>query len=282
MTELVRADALYRQLANALRAAILGGEFAPGTPLPSEAALSERYKVSRPTVRQALAALRAEGLVTVVMGKGSFVRQTVGNPATLDRRVTAAGNGGYAQPDDDTATVEEPTTYRTNTDAVTGPLLGMGENEPVFATDRLTEHTDPATGATVRALRRVFVPFAVAEATPLEDDPWRTPSALYAVLAGQGHHLSWREYVSARMPLPDEASTLGIGDGTPLLHLHRVTLTDGTPLALEEIRTTAEGQRLAYDIPATTEGGTGNAQDSEEGSATTAKRPARRARKRTD
>jgi hypothetical protein len=118
------------------------------------------------------------------------------------------------------------------------PLLGTGEHELLFAADRLTECTDSDTGSTVRALHRLFVPFAVVEGTPLEGDPWPAPSEVYAVLAEQWLDVSWREYVTARLPLPDEASALGIGEGTPLLHLHRVThAEDGTPLALEEIRT---------------------------------------------
>src|SRR4051812_18185286 len=74
MTEIQRPGALYQQVAAAIRDAILSGEFAPDSLLPSEAQLMTRYQVSRPTVRNAVSALRAEGLIDVRHGKGSFVR----------------------------------------------------------------------------------------------------------------------------------------------------------------------------------------------------------------
>ncbi|MFE9408995.1 GntR family transcriptional regulator [Streptomyces sp. NPDC006704] len=55
---------LYRKVAGDLRSAIAAGEYGSGARLPAEDELARRYGVSRGTVRQALAALRADGLVT--------------------------------------------------------------------------------------------------------------------------------------------------------------------------------------------------------------------------
>ncbi|MCQ4081133.1 GntR family transcriptional regulator [Streptomyces sp. RB6PN25] len=65
----------YRQIAADIRAAIESGELAEGASLPSEAALTARYEVSRGTARQALADLCGAGLVESVQGKGWFVRR---------------------------------------------------------------------------------------------------------------------------------------------------------------------------------------------------------------
>jgi GntR family transcriptional regulator len=74
-TALVRGDAaLYRQLADDMRARILAGEFATGDPIPTEAQLSRTYRASRITVRHALDLLAQEGLVHREQGRGSFVR----------------------------------------------------------------------------------------------------------------------------------------------------------------------------------------------------------------
>ncbi|MGH8909163.1 MAG: GntR family transcriptional regulator [Egibacteraceae bacterium] len=54
---------VYKQVADALRAAIRGGELADGALLASETELMERYGVSRSSVRNAVAPLRVEGLV---------------------------------------------------------------------------------------------------------------------------------------------------------------------------------------------------------------------------
>lgn len=53
---------------------IVDGEFVPGTTLPSEAKLGERYQATRGTVRRALAGLENRGLVTPVQGSGWVVR----------------------------------------------------------------------------------------------------------------------------------------------------------------------------------------------------------------
>ena len=45
---------IYRQIADHLRAAILGGELGAGARLPSERALMETYEAARGTVRQAI------------------------------------------------------------------------------------------------------------------------------------------------------------------------------------------------------------------------------------
>jgi DNA-binding transcriptional regulator YhcF (GntR family) len=66
---------LYYQLENILRSKIEGGEVMPNHKLPTEQELSREYKISRATVRQALAALVSEGLLFRKQGKGTFVTE---------------------------------------------------------------------------------------------------------------------------------------------------------------------------------------------------------------
>lgn len=66
--------AIYRQLANLLRHAIAAGELAPGALLPTERELADQYAIGVDTVRDALAVLRAEGLIQTRRGHGSRVR----------------------------------------------------------------------------------------------------------------------------------------------------------------------------------------------------------------
>lgn len=64
----------YRQLLQILRNQILSGHLAPGQQLPTEEELSSTYRLSRGTVRKAVAQLEAERLVRIEHGIGSFVR----------------------------------------------------------------------------------------------------------------------------------------------------------------------------------------------------------------
>jgi DNA-binding FadR family transcriptional regulator len=60
---------LFEQLAEQIRS----GRLAPGSRLPTEEALTRAARVSRTVVREAVAALRAEGLVITRQGVGAFV-----------------------------------------------------------------------------------------------------------------------------------------------------------------------------------------------------------------
>ena len=73
----------HAAIAATLRAEIQSGALAQGSALASEAELSDRFSVSRGTVRQALAALRAEGLITGA-GAGRWL------PAPRSRRASTS------------------------------------------------------------------------------------------------------------------------------------------------------------------------------------------------
>jgi len=81
-------EPVYRQLARILRDQIRAGKLQPGAALPSEATLAQTFDVGRDTVRDAIASLRNDGLVTTIRGRGTFVRE----PAT-DLTVIRAGAG---------------------------------------------------------------------------------------------------------------------------------------------------------------------------------------------
>ncbi len=88
---------VYLQVADQIREAILAGELAPGEALPTERDLSAQFSVSRTTVREALRALQAQGLVsgggrttplrtTVIAAVPSGpLRETLGNLVRLQR-----------------------------------------------------------------------------------------------------------------------------------------------------------------------------------------------------
>src|SRR5580698_8408821 len=67
------AQPMYQQIADDLRSKIETGELAPGTQLPTELELRERYETSRNTIRDAIKRLTSLGLVVTRPGEGTFV-----------------------------------------------------------------------------------------------------------------------------------------------------------------------------------------------------------------
>lgn len=63
----------YQRIADDLRARIRSGEYPGGSALPSQRRLSEDYRVTLMTLRQALAVLVAEGVIEQQAGRGTFV-----------------------------------------------------------------------------------------------------------------------------------------------------------------------------------------------------------------
>lgn len=66
---------LYSQLVGIVKRNISAGTLAPGELLPSEAELCKTFDISRSTVRQAIGALEADGLVVRKQGRGTFVAE---------------------------------------------------------------------------------------------------------------------------------------------------------------------------------------------------------------
>ncbi len=66
---------LYARVETALAAEIAAGSLPPGSQLPPEDRLVERFAVSRTTVRKAVEHLVARGLVEIRRGKGTFVTE---------------------------------------------------------------------------------------------------------------------------------------------------------------------------------------------------------------
>jgi GntR family transcriptional regulator len=86
----------YQAIYSLLRQRILDGEFAPGSKLPPQAELASAFGVTLMTLRQAVAALEADGLVWAARGKGTFVADrpvdiSLGNLSSFAQQMQASG-----------------------------------------------------------------------------------------------------------------------------------------------------------------------------------------------
>jgi GntR family transcriptional regulator len=70
------AQPLYRQVLDHLTGEIESGRLRPDRPIPSERSLVRRFRVSRATVRQAIAEGVRRGILRRVNGRGTFVTDT--------------------------------------------------------------------------------------------------------------------------------------------------------------------------------------------------------------
>lgn len=81
-----------QQIANHLRAAILTRKLEPGSRLPSQHELAQRYNVARETIKAALRILTAERLIITRQGSGAFVRARAERPVELRPHIEQAFN----------------------------------------------------------------------------------------------------------------------------------------------------------------------------------------------
>ncbi|PWI57385.1 FadR/GntR family transcriptional regulator [Sulfoacidibacillus thermotolerans] len=76
----IRPKKTYEQVAESLRNLIYNGTYKPGDKLPTLVQISEQLNVSKATVREALSALQANGLIIVRHGEGYYVSQVDMDP----------------------------------------------------------------------------------------------------------------------------------------------------------------------------------------------------------
>ena len=86
----VRLPALNRvdEVARELGSRIRSGELQPHMRLPSEQTMAVQFGVSRTVIREAIARLKNEGLVTTRQGSGAFVRDCETSSLRLDPEIS--------------------------------------------------------------------------------------------------------------------------------------------------------------------------------------------------
>lgn len=232
-----RKQPLYDQLVDVLREKI-ETELEPGDLLPSERELSERYGLSRTTVRLALAELESLGLIVRKHGKGTFV-------SDMKREATdLAGTYSFSE-----QMRELGRTPRTE-------LLEFATRE---ATKSVADHLRIRLGEKVHLMRRLRIADdmpVMVERTYLPASEFVGLSAsevvgksLYAVME-QDYHQKIRlaeEEMFASLARKDDAALLDIAEGAPVLQLSRHTYNDRN-LVIEYTHSVARGDQFKYKV----------------------------------
>ncbi|MBW3576164.1 MAG: GntR family transcriptional regulator [Actinobacteria bacterium] len=243
----------YHQIADCLRSDITESVLKPGSKIPSERSLMDRYDAARGTVRQALAVLRTEGLIEVHHGKGAFVRD---RPPIrrlahdrFARRHREAGRAAFLaemKSEDRKPTVEVEYVGPDSAPSEIARMLGVKKGAKILVRRRrYLADGDPVEIATS------YLPWDVASGTPIEEED-TGPGGIYARLEDLGHTLvSFTEEVSARMPHPEEARALDLPAGVPIMRVvRRAVADDGAVLEVCDTIKAADRYVLSYELPA--------------------------------
>jgi GntR family transcriptional regulator len=217
---------LHEQIAAELRARIAAGTLAIGAPLPSESQLGEQWRASRGPVRQALATLRAEGLIGGGRGKPPLVRsQALRQPfetfLSFSRWVRQLGRTPGQR------TVE---IARRPVGADIADHLELDEGTPVVQLLRLRLLDDrPA-----MLERTTFIEPAGRLLFDFDCDS----GSLYAYLHSQGVDMSVAQHVIDAVAADDiDGRLLDLPAGAPLLREQRIARdSDGVPVEYSDDR----------------------------------------------
>jgi GntR family transcriptional regulator len=223
----------YIEIADDLQRRIGDGEFAPGGVLPSEHDLTAAYEASRVTIRKALEALRAEGLIDVRQGFGWFVasdplRQSLGRLSTIESQLAESGVDTERRVLD-FAFVDAP--------GAVAAALGKGR---VLQVRRL----NLADGAPFARVT-VWCPERLGSSLS-RNDVERSPfyELLPVELGGA------TQTIGASAASTDDAELLGVPAGAPVLVCRRVTSdVDGDPVLVSEHVFAAHRTEFVVELP---------------------------------
>jgi GntR family transcriptional regulator len=213
-----------------LRRRILADAIPAGSLLPSETALMAEFGMSRGTVREAMALLRAEGLTITEHGRGTYARPVLPvRRLAADRYRRERGASEGSQPSTSFTQDKgigwsdyqlDKTFIEATASSAVAELFGV---EP--GTRVLKRHFVFRSMGMPQQMSTSMLLLDMVAGTPVADpanEPW--PGGSIAQLRSIGVDVtSVVERVRARMPMPDEVETLRIPGGVPVLTVVRLT-----------------------------------------------------------
>lgn len=232
---------LSDDIAEGLLGAIINGEYGPGTMLPPEGELGERYGASRLTVREAVKVLRAQNVVRIHHGRGTYVnppdRWTAIEPLL---RAEAAAPGGAMVSERllearrliEVGAAELAAVRSTGAQLAELALLldAMREAERAHDTDAFVDADLSFHDTVVRATGNAFVPLLFEPFGRLLVDSRRETSAVPEIRAHAiDHHARILDALTARDPdAARRAMDAHLTQTAEDLHTHVIASRGGT------------------------------------------------------
>ncbi len=216
----------YRAIQAVLRQRILDGELAPGERLPPQQEMADQFSVTLMTLRQALGALEADGLVRAERGKGTFVTDrpvdiSVGNLSSFADEMRSAGV-------ELTTDVLDATVLAVDVEVAAAAALGLEGGDLLCVTRRRAIDGLPI------GLQRSYLAVGVLDLEPGGD---LESESLYEAIAGR---TGWdvaeaRESITAVSLTAEDAAHLDAAAGHPALLSIRTSINQfGQPFLYDE------------------------------------------------
>lgn len=206
----------------------------PGSPAPSERELVQHFGVARMTVRQALDALVAEGLLERIPGRGTFVARTkIDVQIRLSSYTEEMGRRGMVP------------TSRTLLARMESAGPGVARALEISEGDRVVhwQRIRLADGAPM-CLEDAYMADSIVPG--FLDAP--LPDSLYAEFRRRDLLPTWGEdSVDADLARAEEAELLGIDAGAPVLRIARRAFAGN--IAVEVSRSTYRADRYTLWVP---------------------------------
>lgn len=221
---------LWVQVSTDLRRRCASGAFEDG--VPGELALCTEYDVSRHTIREALRALRSEGVILSQRGRGSVVRagfsQNVGAVYSLFRSIEEQG----------AVQASEVLRLGTTVHSPAARELGLADDAPLVVLERVRRADGEPLAHDVS-----WLPMALAR--PLLDADF-SHTALYDELGRLGVHVdAGSERLTAMIPDDRIAALLDLDRCAATLFIERRATAAGRPV--EWRQTHVRGDRFTVE-----------------------------------
>lgn len=206
---------------------IAHGDFKAGDKLPTEAALTARYGVSRTALREALKLLEQNGTIYVHHGKGRFVGGIAGlkveRPITLFESVTELTRGNGYDPTNKVLSIAEQEAPATIAEA-----LKLAPDARVLRLERIRMHQDEVLMYCIDYVPRALI------SDKLYDVEWS--GSLLALLESYGHKATMSSATAAAVMLPEEVvAANNLEDFGPAFRIVETVYTAaGTPIVYAE------------------------------------------------
>lgn len=211
-------EPLYRQVSDRILQCLVDGEWKPGEQLPTESQLAERFGVAVFTIRAGIGELVASNILVRKQGKGTFVARHSRSRQRYQFSHIHDASGRQVFPGRELLAFGKSAAG----EAVAEILqLPRGEKTPVFELKMLSvDERGPVSTLDIVLPARLF--------TGLTPNAIRNAQEnLYAVYQDECgvNVIRIEERIHAGLATPEEAKTLKIRSGAPVLRVERIAST---------------------------------------------------------